>query len=196
MTAGVSVFLGAAAPTGGSPHAPAASWWLAGLFTALAVAVTVAAVQRRPPVPRAAGLGIASGIAWGFVAAVIKELSSRIAAGPAAIFGSWPVYVLMAAGAAAMLLASHAMAAGPLAASQPGFTIGDPVVAILLGVFLFDERLDASPGALAAQVAGLLVLALGVWTLSESRLITQARPAPPEPRPGEDAGQELASGSC
>jgi drug/metabolite transporter (DMT)-like permease len=195
MSAGVSVFLGAAAPTGGHPHAPAGSWWLAGLASAAAVAVTAAAVQRRPPVPRAAGLGIATGIAWGFVAAVIKELSSRIGAGPSVIFSSWSVYVLMVTGAAAMLLASHAMAAGPLAASQPGFTIGDPVVAILLGAFLFDERLGASPGALAAEVAGLLLLALGVWTLSESRLITEAQPPPPGPRAGEDAGQELASGS-
>jgi hypothetical protein len=30
-------------------------------------------------------------------------------------------------GTGAMLLTSHAMAAGPLAASPPGFTIGDPV---------------------------------------------------------------------
>jgi hypothetical protein len=195
MSAGVSVFLGAAAPTGGHQRAPAGSWWLAGLAAAAAVAVTVTAVQRRAPVPRAAGLGIATGIAWGFVAAVIKELSSRTTAGPAAIFGSWSVYVLMVTGAAAMLLASHAMAAGPLAASQPGFTIGDPVVAILLGVFLFGERLGTSPGALAAEVAGLLVLALGVWTLSESRLITEAQPSPPGPQAGEEAGQQLASDS-
>jgi drug/metabolite transporter (DMT)-like permease len=195
MSAGVSVFLGAAAPTGGQLHAPAASWWLAGLVAVAAVAVAVTAVRRRPPVPRAVGLGIATGIAWGFVAAVIKEFSSHVAAGPSAIFTNWSVYVLMVTGAGAMLLASHAMAAGPLAASQPGFTIGDPVVAILLGAFLFDERLDASPGALAAEVAGLLVLALGVWTLSESRLITEAQPVPPDPRLGEDAGQELASGS-
>jgi drug/metabolite transporter (DMT)-like permease len=196
MSAGVSVFLGAAAPTGGFPHAPALSWWLAGLAAAAAVAVAVAAAARRSPIPRAVGLGIATGIAWGFVAAVIKELSSRIAAGPGAVFGNWSVYVLMVTGAAAMLLASHAMAAGPLAASQPGFTIGDPVVAIALGVFLFDERLGASPGALAAEVTGLLVLALGVWTLSVSRLITEAQPPPPDPRAGEGAGQELARRSC
>jgi hypothetical protein len=30
-------------------------------------------------------------------------------------------------GTGAVLLTSHAMAAGPLAASQPGYTIGDPV---------------------------------------------------------------------
>ena len=115
-------------------------------FTLAAVAAVVAAVRRqRRPARRAAGLGIATGIAWGFVAADIKELSSHISAGPAAIFGSWSVYVLMTVGAAAMLLTSHAMAAGPLAASQPGFTIGDPVAAILLGVFLFREHLEDFP---------------------------------------------------
>src|ERR1700722_6465705 len=121
MSAGISVFLRAAAPSGGQEDAPALSWWLSGVVTLAAVAAVVAAVRRGSPVRRATGLGIASGIAWGFVAAVIKELSSRISAGPAAIFGSWSVYVLMAAGAAAMLLVSHAMTAGPLAASQPGF---------------------------------------------------------------------------
>ena len=34
--------------------------------------------------------------------------------------------------AVTMLLASHALAAGPLAASQPGFTILDPLAATFL----------------------------------------------------------------
>ena len=103
---------------------------------------------------------------------MIKELSAHLAGGPAAIFTTWSPYVLAVTGAAAMLLTSHAMAAGPLAASQPGFTVGDPVTAILLGAFLFGERLGASPAALAAEVLGLIVLGIGVWTLSGSELIT------------------------
>lgn len=172
MSAGISVFLRAAAPTGGHEHAPAADWWLAGLAAGVAMAIAVAAAGDGPPPRRAACLGIATGIAWGFVAAVIKELSSHLAAGPAAVFGTWSPYALAVTGAAAMLLASHAMSAGPLAAAQPGFTIGDPVTAILLGTFLFGEHLGTSPAALAAEVLGLLVLALGVRTLSRSELIT------------------------
>jgi drug/metabolite transporter (DMT)-like permease len=176
MSAGVSVFLRAAAPSGGRDHAPGLSWWLAGLVTAAAVTAAVAAGRRGSPLRRAAALGIATGVAWGFVAAVIKELSAHLSGGPAALFSTWSPYVLAVTGAAAMLLVSHAMAAGPLAASQPGFTIGDPVTAILLGVLLFDERLGTSAGALAAEVLGLLVLALGVRTLSGSRLITDTSP--------------------
>lgn len=183
MSAGLSVFLRAASPSGGREHAPAELWWISGLVVLGLVAAAVAAAARgHSPARRAALLGIATGIAWGFVAAVIKEMSSHLGGGPAAVFGTWPVYVLMTSGAAAMLLASHAMTAGPLAASQPGFTLLDPVVAIVLGVLVFGERLQASPAALAAQVAGLAVLAGGVAALSRSDLISQAPALVPGPR--------------
>lgn len=168
MSAGVAIFLAAASPSGGQAHAPAVSWWLAALAT-LAVVVLVLAAS---PGRRAALLGIASGVGWGFVAAIIKELSSHVAGGPAAIFTNWSVYALMAAGAAGMLLTAHAMAAGPLAAAQPGFTILDPVTATMLGVFLFGEHLADSPWDLTAEVFGLVLLAGGAWALSRSRLVT------------------------
>lgn len=190
MSAGVSVFLRAAAPTGGQQHAPAVSWWLAAAGTAAAVVVAVAAGRDGSPARRAAFLGIATGVAWGFTAAVIKELSSHVSGGPAAVFSNWSAYVLMGAGALAMLLTSHAMAAGPLAASQPGFTIGDPVTAVLLGSFLFSEHLATSPAALAAEVAGLIAVAFGVWTLSGSELITHGT-QPQRPGAGDTKSREL-----
>lgn len=189
MSVGISVFLRAAAPTGGRAHAPPSLWWISGLAALAAVALAVAASMGGGPARRATFLGIGTGVAWGFVAAVIKELSSHVSGGPAAIFTNWSAYVLMAVGAAAMLLASHAVAAGPLAASQPGFTIGDPVTAVLLGVFLFGERLGTSPAALAAQVLGLIVLAAGVWTLSGSWLIIGAESGRADCKPGIADGQ-------
>jgi drug/metabolite transporter (DMT)-like permease len=182
MSAGVSVFLRAASPSAGQPHASAVSWWLGGLATVVVAGAAVDAGSRGAPTRRAAFLGVATGVSWGFIAAVIKELSSHIAGGPGAIFSNWSPYVLMLAGSAVMLLTSHAMAAGPLAASQPGFTLGDPITAILLGAFLFHEGLQTSAAALGAAVAGLAVLALGVWTLSRSDLITMGA-APQHVRP-------------
>ena len=186
MSGGISVFLRAAAPAAGRPHAPAGLWWLAGLVTGGCVVLAVGAAARlsrahpaagspaaaRLAVHRAAVLGVATGISWGFVAAVIKELSSHLGQGIGAVFTNWAVYVLMATGAGAMILVSHAMAAGPLAASQPGFTIGDPLTAALLGVFLFNESMRTTPAALAGEVGGLVILVAGVAALSRSRLIT------------------------
>jgi hypothetical protein len=136
-------------PSGGRLHAPGSLWWLAAVFTTVAVlallallGLTVAPVwpRRVTRSRRAALLGAATGICWGFEAAIIKEFSSRIGDGLGAIVSNWSLYVLVGGGALTMLLASHAMAAGPLAVSQPGFTILDPLAASFLGVFLFGER--------------------------------------------------------
>jgi hypothetical protein len=177
MSAGVAAFLGLASPSGGRLHAAGSSWLMAGLVTlgvvlaALAVAFGLGNRPGAGPSRRAAVLGSATGIAWGFVAAVIKELSSHLGGGVGAIFSTWSLYVLLIAGAATMLLASHALAAGPLAASQPGFTILDPFSASLLGVFLFGEHIQVGPWALAGEALALALVAAGAAVLSRSCFI-------------------------
>ena len=177
MSAGIGLFLRLASPSGGRLHAPGSSWLLAGLVTAGVVSAALAVAYglgNRPGAPgsrRAAVLGVATGISWGFMAAVIKELSSHIGDGIGAIFCTWSLYVLIAAGAATMLLASHALAAGPLAASQPGFTILDPFSASLLGVFLFGEHIRTGVTDLVGETLALGVVMAGAAVLSRSCLI-------------------------
>jgi drug/metabolite transporter (DMT)-like permease len=188
MSAGLALFLLTAAPSGGRSQAPGSSWWLAGLATAGVVLAGLAAAfglgRRRGTQGsrRAAVLGAATGLCWGFVAAVIKEFSSQLGAGAGAIFSGWPVYALIGTGAASLLLASHALASGPLAASQPGFTILDPLAASLLGMFLFGEHVRAGTLDLAAEAAGLALVVAGVAALSHSHLV-QGENAPPPARP-------------
>jgi len=190
MSAGIGVFLRLASPSGGRLHAPGSSWWLAGLSTLAIVLLALAVAFRpdhRPGVSRsrrAAVLGAATGISWGFVAAVIKELSSRLGDGIGAIFSSWSPYVLIVVGGATVLLASHALAAGPLAASQPGFTILDPFSASLLGVFLFSEHIQAGIGDLAGEAVALAVVIAGVSALSHSHLIVGEDAPSPSPPAG------------
>jgi drug/metabolite transporter (DMT)-like permease len=174
MSAGIGVFLRAASPSGGRLHAPGASWLVAGLatFGVVLLALAVAfGLGRRPGASgtrRAAVLGAATGISWGFMAAVIKELSSHLDDGVGAIFSSWSLYLLIAAGAATMLLASHALAAGPLAASQPGFSILDPLSASLLGMFLFGEHIRTGAADLAGEALALAAVIVGAAVLSRS----------------------------
>jgi hypothetical protein len=173
-------------------------WVAAGLVSlgvvgaALGVAFGLGRRTGAAPTRRAALLGAATGISWGFVAAVIKELSSHLGDGLGAIFGNWSVYVLIGAGAATLLLASHALAAGPLAASQPGFTILDPLAATLLGIFLFSEHIQTGVLALGGEALGVLLLVGGVTALSHSHLIDgETEPAPAMAaagRPRQDAG--------
>jgi len=177
MSAGVAVFLRLASASRGRLHAAGSSWLLAGLVTLGVVLAAVAVafgMGNRPgatPSRRAAILGSATGIAWGFVAAIIKELSSHLGGGLGAVFSTWSLYVLLVVGAATMLLASHALAAGPLAASQPGFTILDPLAASLLGIFLFGERIQTGPWDLAGEALALALVIAGAATISHSCFI-------------------------
>jgi drug/metabolite transporter (DMT)-like permease len=177
MSSGLGLFLFAASPHGGRQHAPASLWLLAGLLTLGVVLAGLAlafGLKRRSPTSesqRTAILGALTGISWGFVAAVIKEFSYHLDGGFTGIFTNWSVYVLIVAGAASLLLASHALAAGPLAASQPGFTILDPLAASLLGLFLFGEHFQAATEDLALEALALALLVAGVSALSHSHLI-------------------------
>jgi drug/metabolite transporter (DMT)-like permease len=174
MSAGIGAFLRVASPSGGRLHAPGSSWLAAGLATVAVVLLALAVsfgTGHRPGASgtrRAAVLGAATGISWGFMAAVIKELSSHLGHGIGALVSSWSLYLLVVAGAATMLLASHALAAGPLAASQPGFTILDPLSAGLLGTFLFGEHIRTGAADLAGEAVALAVVIAGAAVLSHS----------------------------
>lgn len=196
MSAGIGVFLGLASPSGGRLHAPGGAWLLAGLVTGGVVIVAVGVCsglgwkrhgRRVSPSRRAGILGAATGISWGFVAAIIKEFSSHLGDG-AAIFATWSPYVLVAVGAVTMVLASHALAAGPLAASQPGFTVLDPLSATLLGQFLFAEHLRTQPADLALEALALAVVVSGALVLSRSCLI-QGADGNPGCLPAEGTGR-------
>jgi drug/metabolite transporter (DMT)-like permease len=185
MAVALGGFLALARPVGGHAHASGSMWVLAGIST-FALAAVLALMAYVPGAHgahpsanrKAALLGIAAAAGFGFVAAVIKELSTHFAQGPAAVFSNWSPYVLLLAGAASMFLASHAFQAGSLAASQPGLTVVDPLVASLLGVMLFGERLVLEPIVVAGELVALAVLVGSVVLLSRSPLIR-----------GEDASQ-------
>jgi drug/metabolite transporter (DMT)-like permease len=183
MVASLAAFIALARPAGGHDHASGSMWVLAGVSTmALAAALTAAAYllgatgTHSNSSRRAALLGIAAATGFGFVAAVIKELSTHLAQGPSGVFMNWSPYILLLSGAASMFLASHAFQAGSLSASQPGLTIVDPLVASALGVALFRERLNVAPAHLAGELAALAVLVGSVVLLSRSRLVRDEEP--------------------
>jgi drug/metabolite transporter (DMT)-like permease len=198
MAVGLGGFLFLADPSGGQAgNATMATWLLAAAstFGAVALIVATAVIRYRPgahanPARKAALLSIAAGTAWGFMAAVIKELSVHVNQGAAAVFTNWSPYALVGGGALAMYLVTIAFQAGPLAASQPGLTICDPLVASLLGVTIFGDHIRHGPWALAGEAAAAAVLAASVVLLSRSQLIQPpaAVEAPGEGGPAEDGG--------
>ncbi|MCL4446072.1 MAG: DMT family transporter [Actinobacteria bacterium] len=196
MAIGLAAFLFLAAPTGGSNHASGRTWILAGIscFVASGVIAALANAHTRKgmepsPARKAALLAVSSGVAWGFVAAVIKELSTHVNGGWVDVFSNWSPYVLIVAGAAAMFLTTNAFQAGPLAASQPGLTIMDPLVAILLGVTVFGEQIRHTPVEIVGEVFAFVLIVGSVVLLSQSSLIAEGgeASAPPGTKLPKDA---------
>ncbi|SCE51660.1 hypothetical protein GA0115252_15674 [Streptomyces sp. DfronAA-171] len=68
---------------------------------------------------------------------------------------------------AALLLLENALQAGTLAASQPALTIGDATVSLLLGVFVFQERLHLG-WLVLPELLGVALIAAGVLALTRA----------------------------
>ena len=73
----------------------------------------------------------------------------------------WPVYALLLAGVVGSVLQQAALQVGPLSVSQPLIVVVDPAVAIVLSVWIFDERFTVSPAQKAVAGVAFCVMALG-----------------------------------
>jgi drug/metabolite transporter (DMT)-like permease len=173
LCAGLIGFLVAAHPQEGHGH-PTPSGWIVALGSRGAVIVVLVVLSRwGSPARRAALLGAAAALVWAIDAAFVKAATEILAHdGWGGLFLHWPVYAVVVSGVLGTVLLEAAFAVGPLAASQSALLIVDPLASIAIGIELFGEQLNSSPGAIALQVVFLAAMFAGVVLLS--------RWAPPE----------------
>jgi drug/metabolite transporter (DMT)-like permease len=124
-------------------------------------------------------LGVVTGMLFAVTASLLKECTGLIAQGPLTLLTSWQPYVLIVAGATGILFNQLAYQAGPLSASLPAIAVVDPLVAILLGIAVFDEHLRHTLPAIIGQVVFLALLAVGGVALAR---LEQALEPEPEPK--------------
>src|SRR5436190_625884 len=136
---------------------------------------------------------------FGYLAvAGTRRVTGRDLLAAAAMSAGIGVFLRLAAPSGGRLHApgSSWLPAGPLAASQPGFTILDPLAASMLGVFLFGEHIRTDAAALAGEALALTVVIAGAAALSRSSLIADEN-APPsrqhQPAPGSAASAPPAT---
>lgn len=68
---------------------------------------------------------------------------------------------------------------GPLHASLPAITAGEPFTGIILGIMIFGDQLQSAPGLVALQAAGLVALVTGVIAVARGSALTGARTSRP-----------------
>lgn len=166
LIVGLVLFLGSARPRAGEAL-PDESTFLVTLVIAgalAAVCVIFGAVPFRRYRPTF--FGLATGIGYGIVAALIKYVVGMGLSEPVGLLLGWPLYVLIAVGACAIILNQTAYQAGSLAAALPALTLADPVVAALIGIIAFDERVSGSDVAIAGQVIGAVLAAAAALQLA------------------------------
>jgi drug/metabolite transporter (DMT)-like permease len=152
------------------------SHWPAAAVIAVIAAVAVHYGRRYPGRPRAMLTGAGAGLVFGIQDALTRQtLEILSSSGVGAMFTTWAPYALVGAGATGIWLMQSAFSAGPLPLSLPAISAGEPLVGILLGVLIFGDRIQISPGELALQAGGIVALVAGVILVGRAPALSQLR---------------------
>lgn len=178
LSIGIGGFVFCLAPHGGDPLAARLTAWLLALAVSAVVAgVAVVLGRARRRHRRAALLGIATGTLFGVNAALTSAIGAAFRGGPAGVLTAWQTYLLLVLGPAAFYLLQNALQAGSLIASQPGFTLTNPVVSVGWGLAVFGEQVRGGWWALGAVLSAVLI-AVGTVSLARSPLLSGRRREP------------------
>jgi drug/metabolite transporter (DMT)-like permease len=177
-SAGLALFLVMSQPEGGHPQVPTGAWLPALLTFGSASAVLAVLAAGGSPVKRAALYGTASGIVWAMFATFVKSVTETVgASGIVAVLERGAVYGLVVAGIIGTVFTQAALHYGPLRVSQPLMVIVNPLVSIVLGVWLFGEHFDGGGVKIALGAAGFGAMTLGVVCLARTAPSLEASPS-------------------
>ena len=150
-------------------------WFVAAIIAGIAYVAVLAGVARRGPA-RATLIGLAAGLVFGIQDALTRQTLEILQGHPITVlFTNWPPYCLLGAGIVGLWLMQNAFSAGPLHASLPTIAAGEPVAGIVLGIVVFGDRIQISPGMLAIEAGGIAALIVGVVAVARSSAFTGLR---------------------
>jgi drug/metabolite transporter (DMT)-like permease len=183
IVVGLALFAVFGNPAGGTENAPADEWAVA-IAILVAVCVALLAVGGRGGLSiKAAVYGTVAGILFGLSAALTKPTLEFLHAGIDELLANWEPYALAIAGVLGFVLQQVSLGTGRLAPSVATVSVANPVVGILLGVALFDERLGRPAWHVVLALVGLGLALVGAVVISIARETGEARDHPTEPLP-------------
>jgi drug/metabolite transporter (DMT)-like permease len=191
--AALAAFLVVSEPQGGHAQATAAAWLPALLTFGGLSGLCALGGRRGSPTRRAAMYAAGSGIVAALLATFLKAAADFFATlGPLEIFLHGATYGLIAAGIIGTIFTQAALHVGPLAVSQAVMVVSNPVVSIVLSVWLYGEhftggapRLAAAALTFAAMVVGVVLLARTAPSLAAATVTHPPRRGPPAEGGGE-----------
>ena len=172
---GLALFAIFGHPAGGKENASNTEWAVA--ITALGVICALLLVLGRQGTPTrvAAVYGTVAGILFGLSAALTKPTLDMLHQSVGEMLSHWQCYALAVAGVLGFVLQQVSLGTGRLAPSVATVSVANPIVGVLLGVLIFDERLSRPAWHVVVAVIALLVALGGAVLIS---LSTQPGPEP------------------
>jgi len=172
---GLAAFLVVAAPGGGSAIPTRHTWIVVFVVIGAVSAGCTALGFTGPRWFRAGMFGSAGAVLFALSAALTKQLTTLFSQGWSNLFTDWIPYALVATGAVGLFLIQSSFHAGPVTASQAAITLIDPIVSVVLGIYLFNDHLDTAGWRLPVEVASIVVVVAGVMVLCTSPLVAGAK---------------------
>jgi drug/metabolite transporter (DMT)-like permease len=182
VVAGLTAFMIVANPSGGRADAPGFEWAVTAAAAGGTAAVLTLAARHRRPAMKAALLGTAAGVLFGFVAALTKSTVVRFADGPVAVFWDWHIYALAGVGLVGFWLIQASLQTGALAPALTTSMVFETLVGVLVGLTLLDEELHAQAWGLAVTAFALALTMAGLVVLARSEGAAKEPPPQPEGR--------------
>jgi drug/metabolite transporter (DMT)-like permease len=159
LTGALAVFVLIGQPREGHNRPPIPAWTFALLITVPVVIACVAAAGRAVGRRRAMLLAAAVAVLLGMIAVLTKICTHRFNIGGWHAVLTIPApYMLVALAVAVTFVQNAALHAGALQASVPIMLVGEPVVAVLLGMVVLGEHVGV-------QGPGAIVLVVAVWAM-------------------------------
>jgi len=150
-------------------------WYAAAIIAGVAFAAVMIGHRRTGQV-RATLTGLAAGLVFGIQDALTRQTLEGLQFNSwTVLFTTWSAYALVGAGIAGIWLMQNAFSAAPLHASLPAIAAGEPLAGIALGIVVFGDRVQITPGMLAIEAGGIAALIVGVIAVARSSAFSGLR---------------------
>ncbi len=163
---GLALFVLFGDPAGGRENAPSSEWAIAIAILAGLCTVLLIFGGRGSLVLKAAAYGTVAGILFGLSAALTKPTLEYLHDGIDELLSNWEPYVLAIAGVLGFVLQQVSLGTGRLAPSVATVSVANPVVGILLGIILLEERLSRPAWHVLVACIGLALALVGAVVIS------------------------------
>ena len=169
IVVGLALFALFGDPAGGRENAPGSEWAIAIGVLAVVCAVLLSFGSRGGLAMKAGVYGTVAGILFGLSAALTKPTLEYLHAGVEELLTHWEPYALAVAGVLGFVLQQISLGTGKLAPSVATVSVANPIVGILLGVVLLDERLSRPAWHVVVACIGLGMALVGAVLISLAR---------------------------